>query len=377
MATVSVVMPTLNAARYLAEAIESILAQSLVDVEFLIVDGGSTDPTLQIAEAYASRDERLRVIVRSGTHPVERVNHGIDIAKGRYIAFQHADDVSHQSRFDRQVKYMDACPHIGFSGTEHHSYFYDKQASGTNFYTYEHRYPADEATLHARLLFWWSLQLPTVMLRSSVLHETGIRIDPRYQYAADWWFWWQLAKKTSVGYLPECLYSQRLHERSDGSRNLGPLNDEVARLKKDILLDFGLPESEIDLPAHLMLEVEPESRVHARSRDDLRRVSRWLMTLYRHNEESGYFSRLEFALLINRYWRSACDIASRGHVPHTVAAYYESPLVRLPRIQAALSDGSLASAPPRRLRSQTLAGKVGPAAYRIARSVKRQWLHES
>ena len=94
------------------------------------------------------------------------------------------------------------------------------------------------------------------------------------------------------------------------------------------------------------------------------------MTLYQHNETTGYLPRLEFALLLNRYWWSACDIASRNGVSQVISAYHASPVVRLPRIQDALSQGLLASQPPQRLPAETLRGKVSPMIRRLARYAK-------
>jgi len=64
MPSLSVLMPAYNAERYVAEAISSILDQSFRDFEFIIIDDGSTDRTLEIIEAFAGRDSRIRVVSR-------------------------------------------------------------------------------------------------------------------------------------------------------------------------------------------------------------------------------------------------------------------------------------------------------------------------
>ena len=89
---VSVLMPTWNAGQYVAEAVESILLQSLADFELLVVDGGSTDRTLEIVSRY--RDERVRVLSAPSAGLAPALNFGMAQARAPWIARQDADDVS-------------------------------------------------------------------------------------------------------------------------------------------------------------------------------------------------------------------------------------------------------------------------------------------
>jgi len=89
---ISIVMPCYNAAATLAEAVGSVLAQSLGDFELLIVDDGSTDGSVQLAYAMASEDTRIRVIRQRNGGPAEARNRGLAEAEGQYLAFLDADD---------------------------------------------------------------------------------------------------------------------------------------------------------------------------------------------------------------------------------------------------------------------------------------------
>lgn len=104
---VSVVMPVYNGEKYLAEAIESILSQSLSSFEFIIINDGSSDSSLTIIEGYAAIDSRIRVISRSNKGLIASLNEGIAIAKGTFIARMDADDISDSRRFEAQVKLLD------------------------------------------------------------------------------------------------------------------------------------------------------------------------------------------------------------------------------------------------------------------------------
>ena len=76
MPTVSVIMPAYNAERYLHSAVESVLRQSLADLELLIVDDGSSDGTVAVAQGYAARDPRVRVLRQANAGPGPARNTG-------------------------------------------------------------------------------------------------------------------------------------------------------------------------------------------------------------------------------------------------------------------------------------------------------------
>jgi glycosyltransferase involved in cell wall biosynthesis len=113
---VTVVMPFLDCAAFLDEAVRSVRTQTLAEWELLLVDDGSSDGSSRIAAAHASDDPaRIRVL-----HHPHRANHGsgasralgIAAARGRYIAFLDGDDVYEPSRLERHVQVLDAAPQL-------------------------------------------------------------------------------------------------------------------------------------------------------------------------------------------------------------------------------------------------------------------------
>ncbi len=96
---ISVVMPVYNARQYLAEAVESILAQTFGDFEFVCVDDGSTDDSLAILNDFAKRDPRVKIVSRPNTGVWKALNDGIEVSRGQLIARMDADDVSLPQRF--------------------------------------------------------------------------------------------------------------------------------------------------------------------------------------------------------------------------------------------------------------------------------------
>jgi len=104
--SVSVLMPVYNAEKYIQAAVESILKQTFTDFEFIIINDGSTDGTLDILDAYAQQDKRIRLISRENKGLVATLNEGLALAKTLLIARMDADDIALPNRFRDQVDYL-------------------------------------------------------------------------------------------------------------------------------------------------------------------------------------------------------------------------------------------------------------------------------
>ncbi len=103
---ISVILPVYNGEKYLKEAIESILNQTYTNFEFIIIDDGSKDSSLEIIREYEKEDERIVVVSRENKGLIATLNEGMERAKGKYIARMDQDDISLPERFERQIKVM-------------------------------------------------------------------------------------------------------------------------------------------------------------------------------------------------------------------------------------------------------------------------------
>ncbi|RVT96748.1 glycosyltransferase [Rhodovarius crocodyli] len=110
---VSVVMPVYNVERFVAAAIDSVLAQSFTDFELIIVDDGGNDRSVEICAAYA--DPRIRILHQANRGLAGARNTGIAAARGRYIALLDSDDIWLPGKLAENVAHLDADPDVGVS----------------------------------------------------------------------------------------------------------------------------------------------------------------------------------------------------------------------------------------------------------------------
>jgi glycosyltransferase involved in cell wall biosynthesis len=114
---ITVLMPVHNPGRYLKPAIASILGQSFRDFELVVIDDGSCDGSSAALTNYVRLDSRIRVVRQEKSGIVVALNHGLSLARGKYLARMDGDDVSHLTRLERQVDYLRMHPECIVLGT--------------------------------------------------------------------------------------------------------------------------------------------------------------------------------------------------------------------------------------------------------------------
>ena len=117
---VSVLMPVFNGGRYLAQAIESVQAQTFADFELIIVDDGSTDGSAEKITAFAALDRRIRAYRKHNSGISDTLNRGIAEARGDWIARLDADDVMLPHRLERQMAFVSTGAGIVAAGSNYH-----------------------------------------------------------------------------------------------------------------------------------------------------------------------------------------------------------------------------------------------------------------
>jgi glycosyltransferase involved in cell wall biosynthesis len=114
----SVLMPAYNAAGYIESAIDSVLAQTVRELELLVIDDGSKDDTLAVAQACAKRDGRVRVVTQPNAGIAPTLNRGLEmLAPAEWVFLMHADDLMMPNRLERQQAFIAANPDIAVASS--------------------------------------------------------------------------------------------------------------------------------------------------------------------------------------------------------------------------------------------------------------------
>jgi glycosyltransferase involved in cell wall biosynthesis len=201
-------MPVYNTERYVAEAVESILAQTFGDFEFIIIDDGSTDGSGAILKRYAKQDSRIRLISRPNTGISGARNEALGLARGELIAVMDSDDVALPERLDVQVAYLSEHPEVICLGSK--VQFIDEAGR----FLYEEPHAMDhDAILDVALRGYCPLaQCSMMMRREAVLAVNGY--DPELSSAEDLDLVLRLSERGKLVNLPQVLQKYRWHDQS-------------------------------------------------------------------------------------------------------------------------------------------------------------------
>lgn len=217
---VSIVIAAYQHEAYVRQAVESVLDQTLRDIEVIVVDDGSTDETPNIVGSI--RDDRLR-LVRLGENRREHArNIGLGLARGLYVAFQNSDDVWLPEKLARQVDLLETRKEVGVCFTEVELINSSGgPVSGTwadgIFATGEVQRNANDWLRH--LFFRNHFCIVSAMARRSLVDLVG-RFRPSLVQLSDLDLWIRLASVSELWILPERLSMMRI----DGTRNLSAPN---------------------------------------------------------------------------------------------------------------------------------------------------------
>lgn len=205
---ISVVMPAYNAEAYIAEAIESVLNQTYLRLELIIVDDGSTDQTRAIAERYAQEDSRIRIVVSEQNLGLAAAcNLGIKAAQYLWVARLDTDDQALPERFEKQLRAAEAQPEVGVWGC----YAYHVNYAGEILSVARVGVTTKEAFFERRRYGQLIHALhPSVMIRKDLLEKVG-GYNEHLRTTQDLDLFDRLAEHTPILVIPEPLILYRVH----------------------------------------------------------------------------------------------------------------------------------------------------------------------
>lgn len=279
---VSVVMTCFNGGAHLKPAVESVLAQTLTDFEFIIVDDASTDGSEDYLGSLT--DPRI-VLVRNAQNKGQTasLNIGLDRAQGVYIARFDADDICTPERLERQVAAMEAHPGVDIVGSQ--ALLMDE--SGRDFD--RTRLPTSSDAVWAFSLLQCPFVHPSVMLRADLLRRDGITFDERY-INQDFELWSRLLVTHRGMNIADPLIRYRVHGASMTIRH----HEENLQATLEIITR--------------RLEAEDLSRLL--TQDEIDDLLRYFFADRQLADAAG----IDRVPLANRFWRFCRTISAERHV---------------------------------------------------------------
>lgn len=211
---VTVAMSVYNAAPYLALAIESILAQTFGEFEFLIVNDGSSDGSAEIIDSYAARDRRVRPIHQENRGLVASLNRMIDEARAPLIARMDGDDISRPERFEKQLAFLDSNPDFGVVGTLTINIDEAGKESWLNA-----DQPTDWEGFRDALKDKPLLCHPSAMIRTEVVRAAG-GYRAAFKHCEDYDLWLRLSERTKLCSLPDRLLLYRYSDSQVSEKHI-------------------------------------------------------------------------------------------------------------------------------------------------------------
>ena len=218
MALVSIVTPSYNQSAFLEETILSVLEQENVDIEYIIIDGGSTDGSLDIIEKYAAR--LAWWVSESDSGQAEAINKGLSRATGEYIAWLNSDDLYLPGAVAQAALALGANPEVGFVFGD--AITIDTQGRKLNDLIF------GDWGLEELIAFRIICQ-PAVFMRRSVL-EQACYLDTTYHYMLDHQLWLRLARIAPIQHIPSTWASARHHPEAKNVAQPAGFSDETMRL---------------------------------------------------------------------------------------------------------------------------------------------------
>ncbi len=308
---VSVVMSVYNAEKYLQDSIQSILNQTYKDFEFLIIDDGSTDKSVEMIESF--KDSRIKLIQNEKNLGVSLSrNKALDMAAGKYIVTMDADDISLPERIAQQVEFMDSNPEVGICGS------WMKTLGKKSLII---KYPKNHERIKCHLLFYSPIANPTTIARKSIIKQYNLGYEEGFLVAHDYYLWTEMSQHTFFANIPEVLLLYRQHASQLTAKNEA-LNKENIIIWKKQLNKLKIDPTNEEINFHNSLATR---NYLFKDINTLEKAEHWLYKLQILNEEVNVYNKDVFQEVLLERWLTICkDIAKYG--VWTWNIFWNSPL---------------------------------------------------
>ncbi len=219
---VSIITPSYNQARFLEATLRSVLAQDYQNMEYLVVDGASSDGSVEIIRRYA--DRLVWWVSEKDSGQSEAINKGFRRARGEFVGWLNSDDLYLPGAVSSAIQVFQAHPEAGLV-------YGDAQAIDADGKPFN-LMRARQYTLTDLMAFNIICQ-PAAFMRRSVLEEAGY-LNPAYQLLMDNLLWMSMARKAPIVYTPQTWAAARYHDQAKNRTRGAAYGQEARRLIADL-----------------------------------------------------------------------------------------------------------------------------------------------
>jgi glycosyltransferase involved in cell wall biosynthesis len=289
-------MPAYNAERYVGEAIESVLAQTLPDWELLVVNDCSTDRTLEVCNSY--RDPRIRVFTTpENLNAAGARNLALENTRGELIAFLDSDDVAVRDRLERQLRAFQDDPDLGFIGSAVQFLGERPESPRTPWV-----YPEADAAVQAEMLFRCPFLMSTVAIKAAILKALEWpAFTPEFAPCEDYHFGTRLAGNCKFRNLTQPVSFYRLHASQLNFTQRDPMGLQICRVQKNLLNRLGFEADAGDMELH-----QACIRGDFSNLEELCAAGKWLEEIHRANLGAKIIPEIGIRFLLGGRWFGIC-----------------------------------------------------------------------
>ena len=286
-------MPVFNGAKYIKEAIQSVLNQTFSDFELIIVNDGSTDESAEIVRSFS--DKRIRFFENDTNKGIVFTrNFAVENSLGKYIAIFDCDDIMLPEKLQKQVDFLEQNSDFAMVGSSIE--MIDKDSN----FIKKHIYKLPPKLLKTQLFFDNYFAQSSMLIRKKVF-ET-FNYNAKFVMVSDYLLWSQIAQNNKVANLKDVLIKYRVHSQSITLKQLENQQIYVKQIFEFQLSLLQIYPTENELENHFLL-LKNQKNIDLKNKNQTENIKNWTTFLKNQNKKLQIFDNKFFNKYLKKLWK--------------------------------------------------------------------------